>query len=426
MRRRVLTAAAAVALAVAAPAAAQSGSSFESGTGVIIGLGSPTAKIVAQAGAHATVTGELVVAFEGDPSTCTAAGRCDTTGTITWRPSRSHRLYLSDIVDRSKRRVMATMFGDDALDEGAQVFSRARRARAGGGTALCTDVRRAPAGLDAVVAGRQLAIGVSPASEGPLESRCGGPVWADLRYVLPRPRFDLADVRRRGAAVDLRTEQTFVAGGLRGTVRSTLRMRIARLRRIRDEQSDVDRERGPRLRLQAWRVASMRGSVRVDVRGSDDAVRCRPLDACGLTGTVTLSPRPRDGELVVLDLERPIDGERFAGSGGWYDDGTATATFTRADAPAPCNDAVPLTAGGVFVAEKGGQVTLTYDAFPRVRSRCPGPALELESMAAGVVPLRAFRRSRRVVVRLTRGSSRTVDGYRMTTTPDLTLELVRR
>ena len=434
MSVRRLSAGVAVTLAALVPASApaQSTGEFTSGTGVILGLESPTAEVVAQSRSVVTVSGELVVAFEGDPGTCAAAGRCDTRGTVTWRPSRSLNLYLSDVVDRGKRTVHATVFPDDF--GGPETISQVRRARVGSGTALCSDAQSTYSGLEAVAIGRQLVFGVPPNSSGVLRSRCGGPLWSDLRYVLPRPRWTIADFRRRGGDADLRTEQTFAAGGLRGTVRSSLVARATPPRRLRPDDGSRVREQTRPYRTHDWDLARVSGSVRIDVHGAQAPSRCEPLDACGLVGSVTLTPQPRDADdhpdASAISSDRPFDGMRLAGGGAWRDGGTASATFTRPDAPAPCTDTVPLEAGSLMLLETRGRVSVTYDPVPGVSSRCAGPVLggafEGGGIAAGTVPLRRFLRSRRVTVRLIRGVSRTLEGYRMRSQPDLTIELVRR
>lgn len=431
MRRPLLLA---IALAAAVPGTASAGefaggaSTFRFGSGIFVATDSPTARVVAQRRSAVRVSGEMVVTYAGDPATCAAVGRCDVRGTMTWRPPRGQNLYLVELADRGKRSVQASLFPEHFAD--VETVSQVRRARSAGGTALCSDARSSSSGLDAVVVGTQLVLGVRPEGPGPLDSRCAGPLWQDLRYVLPRPRLELAALRERGGAADLRTEQTFVAAGLRGTVRSTLVASLARPQKVPlDRQAGRDDDAEPRV--QRWRVARLEGSVRVDVRGSSVPARCEPLDACGLVGSVTLTPKPelrRSDVFTALYDEPEEDGSRFGGGGGWVDEGTATATFTRPDAPAACLDAVSLQAGSLFLAESGGRVAVSYDPVPGVRTRCPGPAVgsvfEFGS-ATATVPLRRFR-ARRVRIRLTRGVARTVEGYRVTSRPDLTLELVRR
>ena len=430
MRRSLLLA---LALVASVPGTASAGD-FSSGTSLMFGSGiflstdSETARVVAQRRSAVRVSGELVVTYEGDPATCAAVGRCDVRGTMTWRPPRRQNLFLVELSDRGKRSVQASLFPENFGP--AETVSQVRRARSTGGTALCSDARSSSSGLDAVVAGTQLVLGVRPEGPGPLESRCAGPLWHDLRYVLPRPRLELAALRRRGGAADLRTEQTFVAAGLRGTVRSTIVASLTRTQRLPlDRETERDDEAEPRI--QRWRVEGVTGSVRVEVRGSAVPARCEPLDACGVVGSLTLTPKPeRRGSEVFTALsdEPEDDGSRFGGGGGWVDAGTATATITRPDAPAPCQDAVPLQGGSLFLAESGGGVDVAYDPVPGVRTRCPGPAVgsmfEFGS-ARATVPLRRFR-ARRITVRLTRGVTRTVEGYRVTSRPDLTLELRRR
>ena len=424
----------AILLLVVAALAAGASSAWAGGetTGSVfyVTSGGSDERLIAERRSVVTVSGEVVVTFEGDPATCGAVGRCDMRGTLTWRPSRRHDLYLADVAKRAGRSVSVGMVS--AGFEGVETFSQVRRARAGGGTAVCSDARSVLYGLDAVVRGDQLVFGVDPLGQGPLDSRCGGPLWEDVRFVLPRPRVDIAELRERGGAADLRTEQTFTAGGLRGTVRSTLVASLSRPRLVpRERGRDADDGRVPQLRLRRWRIAAVSGSMRVDVRGADSPGRCEPLDSCGLAGTFTLTPKARlsDAEVFTYLADPPLGGTRFGGGGSWADTGTAVATFTRPDASAPCTDAVSLTGGNLTLDEERGRVTVAFDPWPGVRSRCAGPVLGSgigEGYATTSVPLSRFQRSRRLTLRLTRGASRSFDGYRVASHPDLTIELVRR
>lgn len=429
MRRAAAVLAVVVASTVlASPAAAQSAGVLGGDAGIYLVGGPPGATIVAQSRSVVSLTGEMVVEYEGDPATCAPAGRCGTSGTIVWRPERPAELYLSDVADRRRRSVLASYFPNGPFDIGSEVVVQARRQRASGGTARCTDATRSTEGLDATVAGRELVFGVHPQGTGPLESRCAGPLWADLRYVLPRPRLDLAAFRRRGGVADLRADQTFSAGGLRGTVRSSLVARMTRPRRQREDGGSVTREEGAAFRTTGWRVERVTGSVRLDVRGPEAASRCEPLDACGLTATMTITPRAGEGDVTTFATDRPVDGVRFGGAGGWRDPGTVLTTLTRPDAPEPCSDQAPLHSALLMLDESRGRVRASYDPFPGVRTRCGGPTFgpSQAGTARGTAARRDVLRSRRVTLRLTRGSFRIVSGFRVATHPDLTIELVRR
>src|SRR5439155_19866423 len=176
-----------------------------------------------------------------------------------------------------------------------------------------------------------------------------------------------------------------------------------------------------------------------------------PLDACGLLGSVTVSPVASSGSAFLFatasirhtrrDLRRalglgvgPRRGgvSRYGGASWDRDRGGITSELIRDAAPA-CSDAEPIAGGGGVALEYfGNRVRALYggDQFAGtdlLRTRCPGPGSTDTSggLASGTFPVGVFR-DKRVTLHLTRGAAFSGAGYSGRTSPDVTLVLRRR
>ena len=392
--------------------------------------------------ASARLSGALVVDFRSDPATCAAVGRCGLEGTLAWRPAG--RLTL--VPGRTRDRVLAPLLPTDERQDGmTRTTAQVRRA----GTATCTDA--VDGFSDLALAGRRggrLTLRLGESTD-PLATRCGGPLLADVAEGLPAPGVTLATLRRGPATLDAAGEAPFTAAGLTGTLRSTLRIRLGRLRSgspfEEDRAGAGERRRVIRAR---YRVQDVRGTLTAPFTASSTRALCAPLDACGVTGELVVAPDARRGSAEVQASlpvrstvrglvpalrrargdfadERAIQGLGFV---EWSDRGTVRATVARPGGAPPCTDEAPLRAGALFLEPRGARVRVTYLSTTPTRTRCAGPllgvALGQPPAATGTVPVEAFAR-RRVALRLSRGA-RLEDGpYRATTRSDVVVVLRR-
>jgi hypothetical protein len=142
---------------------------------------------------------------------------------------------------------------------------------------------------------------------------------------------------------------------------------------------------------------------------------CVFLDSCGLTGTLTLAPRPVSSDgfltssgparlpyrdfLVALGLRPGAHRVGLDPSGitVWADAGTLRADLTQGER---CTDTVGLGSGSANVVVRGsslhvalstGSFLLTNPGAGSGRTRCPGPELPaFQTLASGVVPRTAL------------------------------------
>jgi hypothetical protein len=409
------------------------------------------------------VSGYVTISFHGDRAAgCETDLRCDVeAGTITWTPQPSGDL----LVDRIGGRWEALAFLFPSASSGVSAQAVVRRSGVDG-PHVCADARSETFGtlpiesagrraLAFALGGRSILFG---AADGllPSPTRCGGPLPADVRAALPRRTIAVSTLRRHATRIDLSGSGTFRARGLAGMVRSTMVLRLRKLHPQRDEGSDerprrASRRRRPPLRdLSAeYRLVSLTGSVPVEFSG--DPLACDPLDACGLGGTISITPGPARGEAYLDAYGRvPRAALRRAlglapgplprhvevyGVVEWaHGRGRVETRLDRAGVPA-CRDSSELRSGDLDLGFHGRRVTLRFDRASEgavqtdpLRTRCPGPLLDAlaegRQLAAATIPRRAFGR-RRLTIHLDRGLSSSTGGYRVRSRPDLTLVLRR-
>jgi hypothetical protein len=253
-------------------------------------------------------TGQLVVSFHGDPAAgCAASFRCDVqASTLRWTPPSRGQLYLSGIRGRRLRGFVA-FYGPGP---GLRTLTVVQRGAADG-THICADGRgESFEPYSSVVVGRRgLAFGLQgrprvfgPLTQSQLATRCGGPLPADFVPDLPTRRVSLRALRRGPTRVDFAGSASFSAAGLAGTAQSTIALRVDRARvrfrepRRRPRRPERTAPGRPPIRNIAveYRIARVTGSMPVDVAAEPRV--CEPLDACGLSGRLTVTPGPARGE----------------------------------------------------------------------------------------------------------------------------------
>jgi hypothetical protein len=390
-----------------------------------------------------TIEGGVVVEFRGDA----------VRGVATWSPPPNGLLYVAEFIARGQRRFAPLLlYGHEPV-----TASHVLRTAPDGSLRRCADTLEDAAGAVLLDPGATQRVEVSPVggaaahlpAANVLSTRCPGPLRSDVAAALPTRTLDRATLRRGATTIDLRGEAPFAAGGLSGTARSTVVLRLSRARRQRLDEPQA------RSIAVTYAIDRIDGTLATRVSGLPQPELCGPLDACGLSGTVTLRPGPPGrGEVTVVasvlerrpwrDLRTALGlarGGRTVGvevkaAGGWQGGGgTTTAALQRADGGQPCIDTAPLRHGTLEVVHTDDRLDVRYGqahAFEPdpLRSRCPGPGVAeaanpLRPLAAGSLPLRALVRRRRPIVRLTSGGSIESDGYAGRTRGSLRLVLRR-
>jgi len=362
------------------------------------------------ASADLALNGAVVIQWRGDAARgCAAAGVCEVSGSLTYRPGRRGNLELAG----PNRRSLLPEFG--GLLDSEPLVVRVRRDPFPG---LCVDLADndfADFSLTRV-SGRRVRVGLGVGEMS--AARCAGPRPSDLAPAMPSAVFGVRAFRK-GRTLDFSERSTFTAGPFAGQAVSTVRMRVGRLGRSeigealdpgpprsRGETPPRDRPRRDlvRLRLAALRfdygMPPIQATLSWDMRGLADP-DCRVLDSCGATGLLTYEMSHRGGAMGVVaarvlgrredpTLQRELaslqgGGRYLLGIEQTFTDGAARVSQRLTPAVGPtCTDAksstlAPLHFGGVrklVVAFRrptdSQEADNPEDPF---RTRCPGPAM---------------------------------------------------
>ena len=420
-------------LAFAAPAHGQGFYAF--GTGGYDG----TPRSVTSAPAR--VTGDVVVDFRSHAATCAAVGLCGISGTIVHEtaPARG-----SLAVVRYERRTEVAVFTGDT----GSLTARVERREPDGRAHVCTDARAGSLALATRVNGSRARLGLRRRGDfGGLEvdTRCTGPLSRDIAAYLPERMVPLATLRLGGTAVDLAGEGSFTAGGLTGTVRSTVRLALGRGRPERSDQQDTG-PRGKRRRRMVtatYDVVGVSGGLRIEAEPAGDPFPCSLLDTCGLTTRLVATPELRGrGSAFVLaeaparrprrDLHAALGLTRRGNPRGIKVQGFATVPLAGAVSAgadrageASCRSAAPLEFALLELTARAGPLRARLTRLGPLRTRCPGPSVEDVSTSTGLATGRATGSGAALTLALTRGGRFASDGYRGTTSSDLELRLRR-
>jgi hypothetical protein len=409
--------------------------------------------------AHVDLSGQVVVTFHGDAAAgCEAVFRCDVeSGTIRWTPQNEGQLYLFDS-GRGRLSPSLSIFGSGGGAPGTLAI--VERRASDGTEHMCVDARGSTfEGLPlAVVGKRMLRFGLrpSPRAYPPqplLPTHCGGPLVTDVLPGLPTRTVGLRTLLRGPTDIDLSGSTEFAVGGLAGTAISTLEIKVGQMRARTVRRRPPRRPRPPRRRPPIrsaqveYRVTGVSGSIPLDVLADPRA--CAPLDACGLAGSLTVTPRPGEGEAYLVaygrlpkeELRRALEaapghaprGVRFYGYVALSKEAGSVAAALERDGRPACQDAGPLRRSTLQLNVRDGFVRATFGGnepggVDLLGTRCPGP-LEADlgrrrHLASGRVPLSSFSR-RRLTLRLDRGTSVTTPAFQLRSRPDLTIELER-
>jgi hypothetical protein len=388
-----------------------------------------------------SASGELVVDWSGDPATCEPLGRCGMRGTVAWRLPERGTMSLGRTRSRGGRRAVS---GEVSLDLfGGNVIARVRT-----GDRLCADTGAGGGHIELSSGdgGRTVTISAPAVGEygvGSLSTRCAGPLGADIAGALPVLRVPYERLARGRTSLRLAGTAGFAAGGLRGTVTSSVTLRIGRPRREKPDPADLDDLSGLVLAQSRFRVAEVRGDVTAALAGASGG-DCVALDTCGVTGAQRYAPALTTGRVELFAYAPRGRGRRAVraalglapggvapgigaeGYGAFAGAGRIEASVGRPGEP-PCVDSVPLRGMALSVQPRGtrASVTIDPDTDGPVRTRCPGPFLvHRRGIATADVPLRDLGR-RRVELTFDRPASLLDDGWTGQARPALTVVLER-
>jgi hypothetical protein len=408
-----------------------------------------------------TIEGTAQVDFTSNAETG-CERRCDISGSVTWDPSGRADLEVSEYTTRGKRELEASLFFFGGLGQDApRTTAHVMRVAAGGSPGVCSDARvnevtflDFSAGSDSHVDVRLLK--GRPDDSNLFRSRCGGPLERDLAAAMPSASLDRSRLAKGGTTVDLSDVRPFAAGGFAGIVRSSIKLRLGRASDSPVPAIDASRRPpafAPRSVIAVYEIEQIAGTVVTDFTGGIEGPLCDPLDVCGASGTVRLSPLVSSGRatFVAYGPAKRVSGRELrsalglragprvggitaSGVADWSrDSGSAFESFVDADGTS-CTDTVPL-AGGFMTFWVGprrvfaGYARSSGGGPDPLRTHCPGPSIldaaQIHPLATGTVPRRAFRK-RRVVITLSRGRNFESEPYAGHTRPALKIVLVRK
>ena len=394
--------------------AAQGTSCRNNGSSSIIAIGPANGtKLLSDTDLQVCATGALTVTFAGDPATgCAADGLCGYAGAETWQPGAVGDLDVSRFEHRGRRYDDATIF---LGGPGVTARSKVQRARANGSASSCSDQSDQGGFFALPVRGRRVSVGLGHADPPFLGTRCAGPLDADLAAALPSRTVALSRILRGRDTIDLTGMKRFAAHGLAGTVRSTI---VLRLRRPRRPSSSPGASLPPgakrtRVATVNYRITHIDGAAEATVRASPLSAVCGPFDACGLQGTLDLTPgatstgsadliataplrRPKRDLLAALGVGRGGNpsGIRVEGGGLASGHGVIAADLTQPGTS--CRDQASLDQVTLELRKRADRLTVSLSpgasAAGPLRTRCPGPALGSHQLTSASLPLTVLRR----------------------------------
>jgi hypothetical protein len=432
MRARLALALLAIALLGPTPAAAQSSSGL-----FVFGAG---ATPVATKTIPVRMSGQLTVDYHGDPAAgCAAHGLCGYAGEVSWRPPASGQLEVTEL--RSHRHVSYDLELFANVADPAAVFGGVTTAQVADGSASCVDATST--GTDIGLPVGHGKVEFTLAGAGPLlETRCAGPLDADVLPALPAPRLALRAVLRGHTTLALAASRGFSSHGFAGTIDSTLTFALGRpgkTHRIASGQLFPGGKERYRELVVSYR-ATVSGSVVAHVTGASDPDVCALLGSCGLSGTLTLMPRatgakatvtveaparrPERDLLAAVGLSDRGDPRGISAYGGvtWNRGGVLDASLTQGYAA--CLDSAPLAGGFILIALLDGRWGASYTPTG-LRTRCPGPEPNAPDILAGARIPRAELARRKIRLSFTVPIPLVDYGYALTTVPHLTVTLTR-
>ncbi len=403
----------------------------------------------------ARITGSVVVRFRGDLATgCAVRGLCGYAGSVLWTPPAAGSLTIFETRSSGRRRYQLNLSFTDpngAPGQGQAVTDAdvKQTPPAPGSTSQpgssCADATSAAPDVQLPVRRGRVKFSLTHASPSPLQTRCAGPLIADLASALSAPAPTLGAALRGAITLDYAGAHRFASRGFAGTVDSTMTIRLGRPHRL---LSVAPR---PAARLERYREvqidyrATVAGNVTTAVRGDAQPGLCDPLGACGLHGTLSVTPAAAPGEasiqafgpasrpqrdfLTALGLSTAGRAHAITvvGQVAFNQGGVITAHADQGGAS--CRDSAVLGASSVQFGAKRGRLSAVYTAglglADALRTRCPGPFGPPGTLASGGAPLSRLA-LRSAILSLDQSASFIDDGYRGDSTAHLRLTLRRQ
>ncbi len=258
--------------------------------------------------------------------------------------------------------------------------------------------------------------------------------------------MSLARLRHGRLTIDLSGSTPFAAAGFSGTVDSTVALALGRPRTQPRHVTAPPGSTPTRLTTVRYRVTRLGGEATATVRATGAAAVCGPVDACGLQGTISITPRtgshgsafltateperrPERDLLTALGLEHGgnTSGISVGGAGPAAMGGAVTTDLTQ-DGSA-CTDQVALQQTEILFRKHADRLMISVSPLPSLaadplRTRCPGPALGHHPLTSASLPLSVLQRPG-FTVNL-RGDSFHDGPYEVTAHSTLTVSLQRR
>ncbi len=429
------------------------GMAQSSSHGTLLAFGNPSPFTAVQI--PVSVTGSVVVRFRGDPATgCARRGLCGYAGTIVWTPPSSSSLEILE-TRSSGRRV-------DQLDLS---FADLNGVSGNGQAVTDADVEQTPPAPgqsdqpaltcgdtssnqpDVVLGVRRGRVRFSlvQANPSPFQTRCAGPLIGDLAPALVAPAPTLRAVTHGAIRLDLAGSHRFVADGFAGSVDSTLTLRLGRPHRLLSVSSPSTGHLEHYREVQLKYRATVAGRVITAIRGDTEPGLCAPLGACGLRGTLSITPsaqaaeatiqalgpasRPERDFLTALGLSAAGRAHGIAVSGELAFDHGGVITARSDQRSVGCRDSAALGGSLVEFGASRGRLFAQYTAGTGfgdpLRTRCPGPFDPQSPLAGGSAPLSILARPG-LTLSLASRASFVDDGYSGESIAHLTLTLRRQ
>jgi hypothetical protein len=331
--------------------------------------------------------------------------------------------------------------------ESTPVLSSMQRAGVDTLAPACSDRAQAQGGFLAALSlhGGRVDVGLDHAQQPIFGTHCAGPLGADLAGALPHGPVSLARLRRGRLTINLAGSAPFAAGGFSGTVDSTVSLALGPPRTQPRHVTAPPHSTPTRIATVRYRITHLSGKATTTVRASGTAAVCGPFDACGLQGTISVTPRAASDDSVFLGASAPERRSRrdlltalglqrggdpagvFVHGVGETTGGAVTADLAQ-DGNA-CSNQLALQQTEIVLRKHADRLIVSVSpersqpADP-LRTRCPGPALGRRPLTSASLPLNILRPSRFTVS--LNGDSFHDGPYRVTSRSTLTIGLQRR